>query len=656
MMRKTLVSLTVVLAAFAVTARAADLEKAKKLLRIGDYAAALVELHELVQADPENPELRFLMAKTFGECAYELKMPGTVTIGQSNADRAGYELGILLKLGEPGKKLFLGAIEGPDNRLASLAIQVANREKLADAVAPLTRLLEREGTDRSLTLSAIPVLVQLAGPRAADTVIKVLERDAADQNILTVCLNGLGPLRAPGAADAIKKLVDKEADEGRRRWLLSFYLNSLDEPGLLKLAETTTDPLVLQQFGFGFPRRVPESVWTILAKRTDLDASRRREALGRLSRVKESDKKAYSALLLSLLEDKSPDMVWAAAEQLASLEPDRAVKPLVAALADKKNAGEALRLLGEIKSKDAVEPLLRVLEDRTDPKKYKNWVVNRDQVYWTLTRLGAEGPLLVRAVRLMFEPDPALADSGTLRPPRRTFDLPHVPRERLAPVLADLLADPNVDLRRAAARQLSNLETKEAPELSLKALEDKDQDVRRLAERVVLQHARNGFIKPEKLLPLLNSEDTWVLQNAISILAAQPDKGASQSMLDLLKDEKRAPSLFRELLTFFAAIPDERAVQPIVSAVLNEQQPAPAEQAAAALKKCAAKNLPAVAKQIARGLASAQSHIRTNSAVVLKLLGDESVLPDLVIAKDKAQSPYERRIFDDAIRALAEQK
>ena len=195
----------------------ADLGKARKLLAIGDYAAALAELDAAVKVDPENVDARLLMARVFAECAIELKMPGQIEVGRSNRERATYQLDILVKLGKKGKGALLKAIEGGDAKLAPIAIQVAGKNRLAEAVGPM---------------------------------VKLLKGGKAGAPLVSTALYALAQIKTREAVDAIRQRLDKEKDPQAHRRLAAMYVGCLDDDALLKLAGKTKDPDVLQQLAY----------------------------------------------------------------------------------------------------------------------------------------------------------------------------------------------------------------------------------------------------------------------------------------------------------------------------------------------------------------------------------------------------------------------
>ena len=598
----------------------ADLTKAKRLLQIGDSAGALAELHGLAQAQPEHAEARLLIARAFAQCPFDLQMPGTVAVGRSNRERALYQLGILAKLGPAGQKLLLDSIAG-GGKLAPLAMSAAGTEKLSAAVVPLGRVLDRKTLDAGTANTAISALVQIGGPRAAAV---------------------------------IKKMLDRETDKRRRRWLAARYLGCLAEKDLVKLAQTCQDGAVLQELAY---RRsgVPDAAWVALARRRGLEPSQRRRALDRLSRMAEAQPAAYVGLLEELLKDPSDDVRWAATERLARAAPPKAIGPLVAALATRKRAGHALTALRNMKSQAVVAPMMKVLEQKCDLKKSRSWHVNRGQVYQVIVGSGADGEVLLRAVRLMLTPDPS--QTGAYRPPhgRPRLHLPRLPSDKLARVVAALVKDTDPNVRHAAARALTDLEPKAALDSAFKLCRDKDAEVRRYAERAILHHARAGHVAPARLGALLNSDDGYVLRTTAQMLAVKPDKAVRNEMLALLKDGKRSPHAMGELARFFAALPDPRAADPLAAALLSERPPAPVDALATALKTCA-KDLPAAARRVAGGLKHKSSLVRRNAITALGVLGDPSVLPDLVDAAGSVQSSAEKRLIKEAMRALTRKK
>jgi HEAT repeat protein len=69
--------------------------------------------------------------------------------------------------------------------------------------------------------------------------------------------------------------------------------------------------------------------------------------------------------------------------------------------------------------------------------------------------------------------------------------------------------------------------------------------------------------------------------------------------------------------------------------------------------KAGAPDLPAAAKEVARGLADNSSNVRTRAAMVLGSLGEKSVLPQLKEAAGKfVLGTPERQAIDAAIREL----
>ncbi len=619
MLRRTGVA-AVALAMLAGAAFAADVDKAEKLVRIGDYAAAVAQLHTILTAEPENVDARLLMARAFAECRYDLQLPGAVKLGRRNLERALYQLNILAKLGAKGEKALVEAI-GQSARLRYPAVLTAGSAKL---------------------VSAVPALA------------KVLDSPDAEENTSNAAVNALVQIRTPAAVTAIKKHLDGAQDRNRKQWLTARYLDCLDEGAVVELAKATKDQEILRQLSYR--RSLPQGGWLALVRRTDLSDDRRTRALDRLQNMAKTEKEKYVGLLEELLRDKSDEVRWAAEARMAGTAPERAMKPLIARLArEQKHAHDAFRTLLNMKNAAVIEPMLKVLGDKCDEKRYKTWWISRDRAYSVIVSAGAKDEPLVRAVRLMLQPDPASPrfHRPGYRPP---LNLPRsIPKGELANVVSALLADEKEDVRLAAARALQSLPTDDLLKLAPKALGDKNAGVQAQAGRAVVLRARREPVAPKHLIPLLKIGDSFVVRESASLLAAKPDKAALEAMLALLNDPKRRGDAMSHLVAYFTAVPDARAVKPLATVVVSDRPPSPVEPIAKALRKCA-KDIPPVAKQIAQGLKHKSEYVRRNVVTALKALDDISVVDELGEALDKAKSTYERNMIKDALRSLTREE
>ena len=596
----------------------ADLARGKKLMQIGDYAAALAEL---AKADPTNAEARLLTARCFAQCTFILQMPGPVNVGRTNRDRALYQLGVLLKLGKEGERRFLEAISAGD-KLSPIAVDCAGRNKIAAAAPAVAEVLGRKETTEKTARAAVTALEQIGGEHAAN---------------------------------AIKKQMEQETDPRRKNWFRGKYVNCLGEEALLTLARTSKDPLLLRQLSAGYAGQRPIRVLLTLARRTDVEENVRSNIVSALGRnMAKTDPDGFRKLLDELVRDASETVRWAAIQQMARVAPDKAIEPLVAALADKKRAYLAVQRLVGAKSAAAIEPLMKVLEDKCHPKRHAAWRLSRDRVFSALLASGIRGDQLVQAVRLMLRPDPAVRRFG--RPPRHRPELPfRLPKEELPHMIAELLKDPDKAVRHAAARGIGRMAEDDAIKTAIGLVNDKDDEIQRQAGNVILGRIRSGRLDADKLALLLKTKSRYVVQGAARLLAAKPAKDAVEPMLALLKDPNRAGYAMRELTGFFSAMPDPRAVAPLVAAILRERGTGQPEALAATLKKCA-KDLPDAAMRVALGLASKSEPIRRRAISALKALGEPSASGVLLEAKEKTKSVFEKRLIQSAVDALLRRK
>ena len=149
---------------------AASLAGARKLIKDGDVARALSQLAELSDAEPENAEVRLLMAQTLAKCDPELKIPGLQSVGKSNVERAAYQLQILAKLGDAGNAALCSVITGDDEQLALTAVEAAGQVRLKEAVAAIRAFLKQGKGPAGAEVKAVRALIRIGGRPALDAI------------------------------------------------------------------------------------------------------------------------------------------------------------------------------------------------------------------------------------------------------------------------------------------------------------------------------------------------------------------------------------------------------------------------------------------------------------------------------------------------------
>jgi HEAT repeat protein len=597
------------------TAGAAELEKVKALMKIGDYAAAVSQLGSAVQADPTHVEARLLMARAFAESPAQLSMPGNVAVGQNNLDRAAYQLGIVLQLGDKGQAAVFELIRPGNDKLTPLAIRVVGQRRVAAAAAPLTKMLEHPDTPQEQAQSLIWALAAL---------------------------------RTEDAAKAVLKHYNQQKDANERRRLAHQVVDALDEAGRAKLAESTEDPLLLNRL-VQIGGAEAEAVQLALLKRADLDEKLRLQALRRLAVAHRAEKAKLAGLMRGFVKDPSEAVRTGAILELAKAEPETSGKLLIDLLASKKrdSVQEAFRALRELPVAAKVETLLKLLQAKNDPERYQDWpLVRRDDVYGELIRSDIDEKTLLRVVQLMLQPDPSQPKERG----GRAVKIPWMKREQFAVVLPMLAKHEDVTVRAQVFQYLISQAHEEAIPLALEAVRDPDKSVSTAAGRALLMFERRGKIPAEKLVPVIECKDTWVQQSVIRLLTQKAAETAAEPMLALLKDKERAAPVMAELAGYFKEHPSEDAAAAFFAAIILEKPPAPVDTLAAALAKCVP-NKADTAKDMAMALKHKSSAVRGNAARALMALGEAVILPELEEAARKATG-HERRIIDFAIKDL----
>jgi HEAT repeat protein len=592
----------VALLVVATTARAADLARAKKFLEIDDYVSSIVELHKIIQADPTHAEARYLMAKAFVASPVDIQMPGPVTVGRSNEQRALLQLGVLAKLGKDGEKYLIEAVRTGDRKLTPPAIRAAGNGKMKAIVPALLELVKKPETDTHL---------------------------------LNICATALGNIGGEKAAEAIKAAMKSTKQEDLRRQLATQFVRCLDKKKLVELAKTETDNVILHQLCYNAGAS-PE-IKIALVKRGNINVQYRLASLQALATL---DPNAYRDLLPVLMDDASPKVRWAAIQAAAARTPDKAIQPLIALLSNKALGASALGQLRTMKAAEAVEPLVNILEDLSDAKKRANWSLHRPTVIDTIVHIGAKGDLLARAVRAAFLPDPAQTGHRTGDPTYYSFAfsnarhvLQRLPKSDYKAALLELTGDKDPKMRSTVIMAARPVDAGTAIEVGTRLLNDKDKAVLRNAEQLIISHAYSGGLKLEQLLPLLSCSSEQIVQRVAARIAAKPHKAAVEPMLALLKAKGTSSSTCSYAVQFFTKMPDKRAEAPLLDMMFGRRPNMSSQYMAQALKKCSP-DLPAVARKLALATATGSSSVRSQCQYALRQICDLTIITKLMDDKD----------------------
>ncbi|MCG3181067.1 MAG: hypothetical protein BIFFINMI_03436 [Phycisphaerae bacterium] len=664
----------IALTVFAGVARADELVDATKLMEIGDHAAALVKLDAAVRANPTNGQVRLLMARCFADCRFNLELVGAARVGVNNAERAMYELGILANLGKEGTDLLIRTISDPDARLARLAITTVANIRLASAVEALADVVDREARSKEWTaawqkqayfgwtttppgappvaVAAVEALSKIGGERAGAAILgHVTTRPDEPQDVWLA--GKYVPCVAPAEAGAtIRRLIDV-AGERAKPTLRSMYLSVLDAEGMTRACREEKDAALLRMMCSN--GNIPQAGLQALALRTDLPEADRLSAINllrwgvQLAAGVKRDRQLMVECMVALTQDKSEAIRWTAACQLADLDVPKAVPQLVASLTG-DHAREAIYKLKESKCPAALQPLLVVLADMTDADKQARYKTNAEAVFDAAVASGAEGETLYQAVKLLM----TAAGSNTTDL-RGRVPVGSLPSSALPTIIDRLLAENDVNFRRAGAWRLGALPPAERVARAERAMLDKDPEVHRSACQQMLGLVQSGQAECSRIAVLLQSDDEGLFKQTASVLAEKGDKAVADAFLTLTRDPKRASSVMSSILAYFARNPDSRAVGYLTGVILDENfiWDRSFMEVAAKGVKGGATDLPAAAKTIAQGLTSKSSRVRDHVAIALRVIGDKSVLEQLQEAARKADPrSAERKTIQDAIRAL----
>lgn len=635
-----------------------SLADAKRLVEIGAYAQALPILRDLAEAEPENVEVRLLMARSFAECGLALEVPGLQSVGKSNAERAIYQLQVVAKLGDAGKAALREAIADVDSPLALPAIEAAGAagtKGLTDVIGAYLKRCDQGGGSEKKVIEA---LVKIGGNEAADV---------------------------------IKELMKNTFDRRRKSDLAGKCASCYDPEGLIKQAGETTDQGLLNAIVQRARRtRVAEEVLTVVTER-DFSGSKSlervkgsatselqqvapekvlkplvelcvgaseavvRNNLERIRRaldtIADRNSKRYVELLEELSKAKAPAVRQHAASRLVEVAPEKAVAPLCVALKTPEESSKVLAMLRRTKSRKALPALLELMEAKSDPKRTEKWPVQRWDVCCAIIECQANGEELVRTLRLLEKPHP------TER--RRRSELEsffNLVKEKntkgLEEFVAVLLVDKEENYRRyGAALGLPRVLMAGRVRLALNATHNADSTIRMCALQVIRDGDLVEAIKIDELAKLLDSEHKDVMREAANLLSRKPPEVVSKHLFDLLKDSKRAKYVMPELATFFEKSPDKRAADAFVWEIVSSAPTASIDTLAKAVKACSA-DLTASAKEIARALQDESLSVRINAAKALEVLKDKAVLPDLYKALGKTTSSREKNLLSRLIRTL----
>lgn len=306
---------------------------------------------------------------------------------------------------------------------------------------------------------------------------------------------------------------------------------------------------------------------TLQAELADPDYKVRKEGIKRLMRYQRA--RAYEPLL-TLLGDARSDVRVKAVEALGQLKDQRALEPLLALLIEKQVSvrAQAAKALGHLNDRRAVPDLLKLLKG---PRQVSRAAAR------SLGQL--RDPLALPAL-LAYLPEAGAEDLYGLVDAVSAFDLPTVVEPLLAlcllyddrdiqeliaialsklsasslPVLMGILSDQRrpADIRQCVALSCCQQPRAGSTQTLIKALDDSDVRVRRLAARALCRLQDPDAIKP--LVNHLSDEDVLLGQTVIGALRYLEASNETEALLGCLSSphEKVVAEAARALEHFHA--------------------------------------------------------------------------------------------------------
>jgi HEAT repeat protein len=500
------------------------------LARLGDATAVPLAISSLKDSDARvrseaartvgvlgDPRALNPLIASLGDPAAEVRVEATFALGNLKDPRSiGPLTGLLndrdsqvslaaaealARMREPkATRVLIGSLSAEDSRVRSRAAQVLARVSaegpLDEGVRPLAQALrDRDPVVRYHVADAliaqgsvaVPSVIEvLRSPREADRerAARVLWRigsPSVDSLIVVLQEKGTTPEMRASAAYALGVIGDKRAIKSltsllrdERYFVRLQAARALSQMGdaaldqLLEMSNSSTPSTreaAVEALGSGGSSRALDRVIDALS---DSNSNVRAAAVRALG---ESASERGVAPLLTLMRDESSTLRAQASVSLARLGPV-ALPKLVAALRDSKPSVRQLaaEALGEIGSREAVAPLVELIETDTSGARLE-----------AITALGKIGdPAAI-------DPILSLHRSGSVAVRRKTIPaLARFRDKRAVEVLTAALADQNEEVRQSAAAGLGEVGDQGAVS-QLERLADKDpsQDVRAAAAQAI---------------------------------------------------------------------------------------------------------------------------------------------------------------------------
>jgi len=434
--------------------------------------------------------------------------------------------------------------------------------------------------NRAVRLEAANVLMQIGSEKALEVLISAL--GANDDFVRIGAVGALGRINSRQAAEALIKAFQEEDKLVRLG-----AAEALGRMGSERAIEPFVDAL---EDNDEFVRWIAtKALGEIKSDKTsgkfiDMlgDKSRfvRREAAKGLGVV--GSEKTLDPLV-SALSDEDEFVRKTAVEALGEIRSERTAKTLINKLQDNSHLVrlEAAKALGMIKVRKAIAPLLFALGD-------ENRFVRKEAAN-ALGQLESE-KVLEPLIRIFKSEDPFTRQGAVRALGQINCDgVPDCIADRIFDFIDNALKDEDKFVRKETAKSLQNLSEsrrKRAFESLISALDNEDDEVRRLAAEFL------GLFDCEKAIPplvsALKSRDVTVRRFAAEALGRIRSKKAIQPLIDVLVFDNNG-SVREEAAKALGKIKSRQAIKPLIDALMDQNNEG-RSGAAEALGRIKAKN------------------------------------------------------------------
>jgi HEAT repeat protein len=268
--------------------------------------------------------------------------------------------------------------------------------------------------------------------------------------------------------------------------------------------------------------------------------------------------------LVLALSDEDEYVRKTAVESLGEIRSERAAKTLINKLSDKSHLVrlEAAKALGMIKFWKAVAPLLFALGD-------ENHFVRKEAAN-ALGQLESE-KILEPLIRI-FKSEDSFIRKGAVRALGKvnSDEMPECISNRVFDFIDNALKDENKFVCREAAKALQNLSEsrrERAFESLIRALDNEDDEVRRLAAESLGLFECERTVSP--LINALKSEDATVRWFAAGTLGRIKSRKALQPLIDVLVSDNNG-SVREEAARALGKMKSRKAVEPLIDALMDQ--------------------------------------------------------------------------------------